>query len=185
MNNYDSVIEVYQQRIENFSKELQQVNKKRSSIAWLRFAVVLLTILAIIYGWKDQHAPSLLLEALVGTGVFLFIVSKDMNAKATAENLKRLIGINEEELAILNGNYVSREPGTSFQPHHHSYASDLDIFGEYSIYQYINRCTSEQGKNLLAQRLLQPLTKEEIEKEQEAVKEAANATDWRQQLRAD
>src|SRR4051812_6065483 len=116
MNNYDSVIGVYQQRTETFRKELQQVNKKRSRIGWLRFAVVLLTILAVIYGWKEQHAPSLLLEVLVGISVFLFLVSKDMNAKATAENLQRLIGINEEESAILNGNYAGREPGAPFQP---------------------------------------------------------------------
>jgi DNA mismatch repair ATPase MutS len=184
MKDYDSVISIYQQRIEEFRKALQQVNKKRTRIAWLRFAVVLITIAAVIYGWKDQHAGSLLLEALMGVSVFLFIVSKDMNAKAAAENLQRLIVINEEELAILNGNYTHRESGLSFQPHHHSYASDLDIFGEYSIYQYICRCTSEQGKSLLAKRLLQPLTKEEIEKEQLAVKEASGAIDWRQQLYA-
>ncbi len=184
MKDYDSVIEVYHQRTEAFTKELQQVNKRRTRIGWLRFAVVLITMASIIYGWKDQYAGSLLLEAVVGISVFLFIVSKDMNAKAVAENLQRLIGINEEEIAILNGNFAGRESGLSFQPHHHSYASDLDIFGEYSIYQYINRCTSEQGKNLLAKRLLQPLTKEEIEKEQQAVKVAANAIDWRQQLGA-
>jgi hypothetical protein len=117
--------------------------------------------------------------------VFLFMVSKDMNAKAASENLQRLIGINEEELAILQGDYTKREIGSAFLPPHHSYANDLDIFGEYSIYQYINRCNSEQGKNLLAQRLLQPLTKPEIEKEQLSVKEATAAIDWRQQVCAD
>jgi hypothetical protein len=185
MKDYDSVIRVYQQRTEEFRKELQQINKRRTRIAWLRFVIVLITIAAIIYGWKDQHAGALLLVAVVGISVFLFIVSKDMNAKTAAENLRRLIGINEDELAILNGNFANRESGLSFQPHHHSYASDLDIFGEYSIYQYINRCTSEQGKNLLAQRLLQPLTKQEIEKEQHAAKDASSAIDWRQQLWAD
>src|SRR3954453_13203402 len=185
MKDYDSVIGVYQQRIEAFRNALQQVNKKRTRIAWLRFVVVLITTFAVIYGWKDQHAPTLLLETLAGIIVFLFIVSKDMNSKATAENLQRLIGINEEEVAILSGNYAHSESGLTFQPHHHSYASDLDIFGEYSIYQFINRCTSEQGKSLLAKRLLQPLTKEEIEKEQQAVKEAAKVIEWRQQLCAD
>ena len=185
MNNYDSVIAVYQQRIEAFKKALQQINKKRTRIAWLRFAVVVLTLLAVIYGWRSQQATSLLIEVIVGLSVFLFIVSKDMNAKAAAENLQRLIKINEEETAILNGNYANRESGIQFQPVHHSYANDLDIFGEYSIYQYLHRCTSEQGKNLLAQRLLQPLTKAAIEGEQQAIKEATGAIDWRQQLCAD
>ena len=185
MKDYDSVIGVYQLRIDTFSKKLQHINKRRTRIAWLRFAVVLITLFAIIYGWKDQHATFLLLEALAGISVFLLIVSKDMNARAAAENLQRLIKINEEELAVLNGDYAGRESGLAFQPPHHSYAGDLDIFGEYSIYQYINRSTSEQAKHLLAKRLLQPLTKDDIEREQQAVKEATNAIDWRQQLCAD
>ncbi|TKK67416.1 hypothetical protein FC093_14045 [Ilyomonas limi] len=185
MNNYDSVIAIYQQRIATFKKALQQINKKRTRIAWLRFTVVVITLFAVIYGWKSQHATSLLIEVLAGMSVFLFIVSKDMNAKAAAENLQRLIDINEAEIAILNGNYANRETGVSFLPAHHSYANDLDIFGEYSIYQYLNRCTSEQGKNLLAQRLLQPLIKPEVEQEQQAVREAINTIDWRQQWCAD
>src|SRR5437879_3656537 len=120
MKDYDSVIRVYEQRTEAFRKELRQINKSRTRIAWLRFAVMLITIVAVIYGWKNQHAGSLLLEMLVGISVFLFIVSKDMNAKAAAENLQRLISINEEELAILKGNYSHRESGLAFQPHHHS-----------------------------------------------------------------
>lgn len=185
MNNYDSVTDIYRQRIEQFKKELQQVNKQRSRIAWLRFAVVAATVAIIIYGWKNQTVTLLLIEGLAGLSLFLFMVSKDTNAKTAADNLQRLIFINEEEEAILNGDYSKRETGASFQPHHHSYANDLDIFGDYSIYQYLNRCTSEAGKNLLAQRLLHPLTKGAIVQEQQAAKEVTSAIGWRQQLGAD
>ncbi len=69
-------------------------------------------------------------------------------------------------------------------PAEHAYAGDIDLFGRASIYQYINRCTSEQSKKLLASLLLQLSEKEAVNERQQAAKQLSLHTEWRQQLQS-
>jgi DNA mismatch repair ATPase MutS len=56
----------------------------------------------------------------------------------------------------------------------------LDIFGEDSIYQFINRTSTQSGREKLGSWLKNPsLQKEDIEKRQEAVKELSVIPNWR------
>jgi DNA mismatch repair ATPase MutS len=52
------------------------------------------------------------------------------------------------------------------------------------LYQYLNRCNSEQGKKLLATHSLNPLSKKEILLQQNAVKELKDKSDWLQQFQS-
>ncbi|KAA6337049.1 DNA mismatch repair protein MutS, partial [termite gut metagenome] len=66
----------------------------------------------------------------------------------------------------------------------HPYAYDLDIFGDHSLFQYINRTSTRLGKVRLAGWLNTPLTrKEDIEKRQEAIQELTPQLELRQDFR--
>jgi predicted ATPase len=60
----------------------------------------------------------------------------------------------------------------------------MDIFGHASLYQFINRTTSQIGTVQLATWLLQPASISEITERQAAIKELSEKTKWRQQLQA-
>ena len=183
MNN-DSVENFYQERIAQFNLQLKQVKQQLRRIAGLRLSIVLGMFVLLYTTWNKVEVPFLLAEAVVCIGLFLFVVSKDTDAKEKAAHLQRLLFINEEEIKILHHNFSHRETGAEHLPPHHPYAEDLDLFGNASLYQYINRCTTQQGKQLLSKRLLYPSTKNQIHKEQEAVTELKNKTDFIQQLQA-
>jgi len=121
---------------------------------------------------------------IIGIAAFLIELNADIKNNTEIENTETLLAINKEELSILNGNYFQREDGKQFELLNHPYANDLDIFGIASLYQYINRCNSQQGKKLLASHLLSPLTKENILLQQEATKELSSKTQWCQQFQA-
>lgn len=161
----------YQQRKEELEKELSLVNDKRKRIAWQRLLVVLITGASIYQTWNSVSALIIFIEVLAGFFVFLFVVSKDTDTKNSATNLGHLVAVISREINIINYNFKDLETGLIYLPHQHAYASDLDIFGEASLYQYINRCTTEQGKEWLAERLLSPLSKQQVEEEQEAAQE--------------
>ncbi len=183
MNN-DSVEKFYQQRIAQFNLQLKQVKQQLRRIAWLRLTIILGMFILLYATWSKVTMYILLAEAVVCIGLFLFVVSKDTDKKEKAAHLQRLLFINEEEIKILQLNFQHRETGLEHLPPHHTYAEDLDLFGNASLYQYINRCTSEQGKALLAKRLLHPSIKNQIQSEQEAVTELKNKTDFIQQFQA-
>src|SRR5690606_26240921 len=63
-------------------------------------------------------------------------------------------------------------------------AIDLDVFGKNSLFQLLNRCTTESAKRLLADWLNSAASIEEIVSRQEAVKELVPLLDWRQEFQS-
>ncbi|RYZ47344.1 MAG: hypothetical protein EOO14_23630, partial [Chitinophagaceae bacterium] len=114
----------------------------------------------------------------------LYLVSVDVANNAKIRNSKTLIRVNEEELQALAHRFHDREDGSRFTPAEHPYANDLDIFGKASLYQWLSRCFTEQGKTALAENLLHPLTPDTVLLRQDAVKELAANIAWRQQWQA-
>ena len=171
----------YNQQIEKHKALLDQQLKKRVRLGWSRLIVFILTI---IISYKIFVAAGVigLVAVVVGLAILLYLVSLDANNNSKIKNTKTLIHINEEELKILENNYHQRYDGAPFLPAVHNYANDLDIFGKASLYQYINRCYTEQGRTLLAENLLQPLLVTEVKLRHEAIKEVTPLIDWRQQL---
>ncbi len=181
MNNNISPLQFYSTKIQELNSQLNVLNNKRKTIAWIRSLIAFLTIL-FVYLLLNNGWPFIILIIIIGIALFLIAVSADLKNKSVIENTERLIKINKDEIKTLNHNFGFKETGKQFEPQQHSYANDLDIFGDASIYQYLNRCSSEQGKQLLAQQLLSPQTKAEIELQQESVKELLTKTNWNQQF---
>ena len=173
----------YKEQLNKLNLELSTLLKRKASLAWLRFAA----IIAIIACWYFLY-PSGLLYALVPSILLLIIFTRlvftDLKNKSAIEHTNYLITINEDELKALAHNYYHLKDGNEFIPKEHFYANDLDIFGHASLYQYINRTSSEMGSNTLAGWLLHPATTETILQRQEAIKELTGLNTWRQKLQA-
>ncbi|HVX50672.1 MAG TPA: hypothetical protein VHB48_10970, partial [Chitinophagaceae bacterium] len=176
-------VEVYTNNSEAYNDEIARLKARKTAIGWLRLLVVVAAIVTIKLSWYTA-LWIIAGEAVCFIAAFLYVVSLDTDVKQLLLNAERLLQINKDELAVLNFNFQDREEGMQFAQTVHNYANDLDIFGPSSIYQYINRCTSEQGKQALAEKLLEPAGKETIVLTQEAVKELSGKTPWRQQMQA-
>ncbi|MFW5774333.1 MAG: MutS-related protein [Tangfeifania sp.] len=99
------------------------------------------------------------------------------NQKKKFEVLKK---ITDDELLALQHRFSHFENGSDFLDTSHFYSYDLDIFGENSIYQFINRTSTQSGRTKLGEWLKNPyLEKTDIEKRQEAVKELSIIPNWR------
>lgn len=183
MNQFENPTEFYNKRIIGLQESLTQLYKKRSLLGWLRFAVLAVTAL-VLYNIWGTGTPMIIAVIIAGLALFLFIVSKDTDNKAIIDNLETLVAINKQEIEYSKGNYFDRYDGKNLEPENHPYANDLDLFGKASLYQYTSRCHSAKAKALMAERLLQPLTKEQILLNQEAAKELSVKPEWRQQLQA-
>ncbi len=181
--NTSELIGVYNNRFEILKEELTSLTRKKNIISWVRFIITILMIVAIwcgrSYGWWWFVSVF-----VVWLAVFLRLVAIAVNNNSAIQHRKFLMEINEQEIAIINGDYKHKPGGEQFAPATHDYANDLDVFGKASIYQYINRTESEQGNAFMAHRLLQPSTVDNIISTQEAVKELAPQMEWRQQLQA-
>jgi len=176
-------ISTYQQQIEKNKIFLRQLLRKRTRLGWARFFVFIATII-IAYNVFVVAGFIGFVPVIVGIGILLFLISMDVNNNQKITNAKTLLQINEEELQVLNNDYYDRYDGSMYAPNLHNYANDIDLFGKASLFQWSNRCQTEQGRSLLAQNLLQPLPVNEIKERHEAIKEIASQIEWRQQLQA-
>lgn len=173
--------EAYQQNIEKYTGLVNSHKKTRSNLGWLRLLSVVAAGIAAYYGFVHSWLAGWII-VIAGITLFLFLVSLDLNNDEKIYYYEKLLLINKEELRMLTGQYTHREDGNAFLPHEHAYSADLDLFGTSSIYQYINRCTSEQAKVLLAKSLLVPSLPEVIVQRQQAANELKQQLHWRQQL---
>lgn len=173
----------YTSRIQDLSHIAIALRKKSSGFALLRTIIVLGTAGIIIYFWTTSLKESLISLA-IGTAAFLAAISMDGKNREKLRNTKKLIEINENELKHLDGDDSAQADGKEYLPTDHDYATDLDLFGPRSLYPFISRACSEQGKKRLANRLLNPLNAKEIKERQQAYKELSQLTDWYQQWQA-
>jgi hypothetical protein len=173
----------YQQQLEKHSIRLAQLQKKRSNLGWLRLFIFIATTVLAYLIFKNFGTIGLL-PSIIGLGLLLYLVSVDVANNAKIKNVRTLLQINEEELRVVDHQYTDRDEGSRFVPTGHAYANDLDIFGKASIYQWLSRCYTHQGRQLLAKNLLHPLSKELIFLRQEAIRELTSKIEWRQQWQA-
>ncbi len=173
----------YENRIGTLKQEQKILQQRKSIFGILRLGSMLAIIAAFYFLWSLNKlfaiAPAIILIA-----VFIQLIYKDLANKAAIKHLQYLININEDELKALEGKYNKFEDGVQFTPHDHFYANDMDVFGRASLFQFLNRTTSELGAEKLATWLLSPATKEIILQRQTAVKELATKNEWLQNLQA-
>ena len=95
---------------------------------------------------------------------------------------EEIIDVNQREIEFLKSGVSQRSTGAEYLDNLHPYASDLDLFGSSSVFQFIERCSTIHGKNKLAVRLKQPLQKNEIYDNQQAVEELTKKIELRQKI---
>ncbi|MBN1819931.1 MAG: hypothetical protein JW833_04415 [Prolixibacteraceae bacterium] len=118
--------------------------------------------------------------------VFLFLVKKHILLNKERKKTKVLIQICKNEIQALSHQFTQFENGEEFKDPSHHYSYDLDVFGEGSLFQYLNRTSTISGKRVLAKWIQKPFLEEkEIIDRQEAVKEIAVCRDWRLDFLAD
>lgn len=122
--------------------------------------------------------------AVLSFAGFIFLMK--IHSKVSFQRLlaETLLKINQNEIAFLKREKTPFENGVEFIDFHHPYAYDLDIFGDHSLFQNLNRTASFIGKKTLAELLLHTLPETEILENQEAINELKSKIDWRQEFQA-
>jgi ABC-type multidrug transport system fused ATPase/permease subunit len=167
----------YRSQLENHSSEAKRIYKKMSLLSLLRLVVFGLTGFGVYLTFQNWQL--VLVIAVLGIAVFLFLLSRYTDLKTKRQLHKRLVVINEDEIKIASGGYYDRVDGKVFQNPDHAYSLDIDLFGRGSFFQYINRTTIKEGTQSLVNCLLaNDITN--IKARQNAIKELADEPKWRQ-----
>jgi DNA mismatch repair ATPase MutS len=172
----------YTTRITTYSTEKLNLEKKQKNLPLLRlglftlFAFLVYRYLTIQSLWSGMLAIS----AFVA---FVIVSLLDSRLKKNIKRIQILIHINEKEVKALAGDYTSFDPGNEFIDQTHDYTHDLDIFGEGSLFQFINRTSTIFGKLRLAEYFSNAFGQsDKVTERQQSVKELAKMVELRQNL---
>lgn len=180
MNSSIELLSFYQKRIDHFSVRLSQVKRVINVISNSRLVVAAAFILALYVG-RDDHFYFLLPLALL----FVYLMQRHAIVFKQKTQLENLVLCNAIEVQLLNRDFNNLDTGVIFATARHPYERDLDLFGEESVFQYVNRCNSHEGKKDLSNRLLMPpSSRADLEAQQHAIKELTEMVEFRQQVQA-
>jgi len=174
-------LDFYKQQLHFFEAEFLQIKKKLTLSSTLRLTVFLLIVFGVYFFFGNAKAMSLVV--IIGIILFLFLVSKHTNLQLKKDKIQALINCNQAEIKVLNNDKSDLDLGNEYKNSLHEYSYDIDLFGEGSFFQYLNRTTLKSGKDKLAT-LLTSNSYHRIKEQQEALKELANKPKWRQNFSA-
>ena len=174
----------YLERIKILNSSLASIKKTLGLLSVTRLITFILAIILLIYILKFSVimaiASCLILLFLFGAQVKSFI-----KKNKTKLHIESLIDINNNEIYALNYDYNNFEAGSEYIETTHPYSFDLDIFGEGSLFQFLNRTSTQTGKDKLALWLSTPeLNPENITSKQDSIRELSGMIDCRQDFNA-
>lgn len=177
METREGIFIYYRTQFKELNSKQDKLRTESAKIGWLRLFVFLAFACFIYFGFAFNSwffAASAVLFI-----VFLMLIKLHLQKQFEKELGEAKIKIIKNEIESL-----SYKPGLWYngEKYHHanSFSYDLDIFGEFSFFHYLNRCGTEAGEKKLANWILHPLTdKTNIINRQLSVKEITEKTDFR------
>lgn len=175
---------IYRKRKVTYENDLVQFIKKDNTFVLLRRLITLAVIGLLLLGYFKEIPYSPVYIGLLVV-LFLILVNKHQQIRKQITYLQNLIRINEHSLLRLDGKWTGFiNTGEQFINPDHPYSSDLTIFGQGSLYQYINATTFFMGEDALARLLSEETSLEQIAPRQKAIEDLDTRLDWRQHFQA-
>ncbi|MFD3000279.1 DNA mismatch repair protein MutS [Pontibacter toksunensis] len=178
--------ELYTSRARAFAAEEEKAASKSTLVSWLRVAVFLAGVALAWYFFSNNNMAEGAITVLLFYALFIVVLRWHSRLDFKHQQLMLLRRVNEQEVERLQGKLRNFDGGDTFINAQHPYTSDLDIFGQNSLFQLMNRSVTSIGKSRLASWFRNAAAPAEVLKRQEAVAELAQPEklDWLQALLA-
>lgn len=175
----------YSKSIQTLESEIDSVKKKIFYLYISRLILFLLTLVFIVLYINSVNTFTFLFLAVISFISFFFVVKRNLVLDNYEKFLSFKLRINQEEANALNHIYSDRENGDKYNHLSPHLAADFDVFGDGSLYQYINRSTTHIGKHKFAENLCRfELNINIIVQKQEAIKELSLKNEFIQNFQA-
>ncbi len=145
---------------------------------------LLLALLTVVIGWLG-FARHLFSPWWLAAPVAAFIAMAAYHSRVLRDRdlAQRSVSFYKKGLARVEDRWSGLgETGERFDDPHHVYASDLDLFGEGSLFQLISAARTRIGEEALAAWLLSPAPVEQVLQRQASVGELRGELDLREDL---
>lgn len=145
-------------------------NRLRNRIRWvstLRVVLFLTTLLSISFYIAGQKISLLPIISAVSLVLFLILVKYHTHLFTRYSFGEVRLLVCRGDKAHLRQDYSAQRAGEEFVNPSHDYAYDIDLYGQHSLFQMLNRTCSDMGNCRLADMLGKPLTEAKVIRERQ------------------
>jgi ABC-type multidrug transport system fused ATPase/permease subunit len=168
-----------------YSSQIQQLNAAILSkshfitrLSWLRVVSFLLSLVSFGF-FAGNQSLVLLIASILLFGVFIYFTIKHILQSRLLSIMRSKARVIQHELGLDGQRDTIYSDGEGFRANLR-FADDLDLFGAYSLFQQLNRCSTPVGEELLAHGLINTLREPfRIKMMQDAVKELSAFPEFR------
>ena len=169
----------YRQNKKEHEVVLRRLKRRIYHIGTLRLTVIVGMFFVL---WLLRGYDWTLLVAIACFCLFCFLLlvvyHTRLYEKCTFE--EGIIRLCENELKALDGDCSAFDGAPEQIDAQHAFSMDLDLFGDRSLFQMVNRTVTRMGKETLVDLFIHPLTKKnEILKHQQTIKEMEGLSEFR------
>lgn len=174
---------MYLQLQEQYKSQLKSITTKYNTISLFRLMVAVLFLINA-YLAIDEYQNYHFYIGFILVAIFIAVMRYHKSIDTKKRLTENLLKINKTEWEYLNQQKLPFENGSEYIDFKHDYAYDLDIFGNDSLFQHLNRTATFIGKKTLAHQLLSQKGNNQILENQQAIQELAQDITWRQDFAA-
>ncbi|TAH00328.1 MAG: DNA mismatch repair protein MutS [Sphingobacteriales bacterium] len=151
----------HQQQLNDINTAINRLKKTINTYSFLRLILFFIGVAGLFYTINYSAGLSIGLGIIV-FALFLFLVGKHAKLLSLLNHQQHCATLLQNEIDILNGKQNIYCDGSQFFNSQHAYTSDLDIFGQKSLFAYLNRAHTNTGKLFIANWLQQAGTETKI-----------------------
>jgi predicted ATPase len=176
----EKLIRFYENQIKSCTDIRERLKKKIYHLGTIRLLWVVGMLVTL---WLCQNESWMVWGGIILAFALPFIAlmvyhAKLFDKKAYAESMLQL---NTNELKGIDYDFSAFDGAPELTDAQHSFSLDLDLFGDQSLFQSLNRTVTSVGKSCLSTWFTQPLTnKTDILYRQHAIQEMTDKTMFRQ-----
>lgn len=168
--NIEQLKSFYQEKIQDNKTLLNDVRRRIHFVGTLRLVVVLAAACLVYVFWSTT---AIVLAAVALASILLLLLVRRHNMLYGKRDYYRTsVRVAQEELAAIDYDFSAFDGAPERVNASHGFSLDVDLFGEKSLFQSLNRTVTPDGKNTLADWFEKPLSdKASIQERQQAVDE--------------
>ncbi len=181
--NINQLQDFYKKSIKIDNETLQIIQRKIRQVSMFRLSIVIIAAV-LIYFFRHQGGWFIGITILLSSACMLALIKKHNRLFHARDYSNTSIRVYKEESEAIDYHFQAFDGAKEKISGSHAFSHDIDLFGEKSLFQYLNRTVTVYGKEVLTGWMENPLTgKEAIINRQEAVGELKQQPDMLHQFR--
>lgn len=181
----DSILNDYRNNVASQQAQINGLKSKLNKISFSRLGLFIAEILIVALIINIGFSWVLIALTVIPVILFMVLVKKQSEVQQELTYAEQLLWVYQNEVNHITLNTNGYSNGENYSDEYHPYASDLDIYGQGTLFSYINRCNTNNGLNILAENLGRPNEKDVILQRQEAITELTEHIDKTFHFRAE